>query len=277
MQAIKGKTEFQTKLLWLALLGALSPSLVALAKYHLVSPWAHYSLLFPFLLLALALEEQAARPQPGLGYLLTLSGLCLTLLPSLAGSELIRFARPGIPIAVIGLALILGRPSFPVSLLALWMIPLPSALLKLAAPFLNSVFLSLASLPLKLIAPNATTVDCSYQTAAGSLSLSAGQNGLSLLVLLTGLGWFAGLRELQKHSKPTAFPSLVLKMLLWGAWAIPIQLGALFIACSLTLAGSTTLCGVWLDHGLWFSVAGLSLVFIVRGREKGAGNVRAHE
>ena len=61
MQEIKGKTKFRTKLLWLALLGAMSPTLVDLAGHHLVSPWAHYSLLFPFLLWALAREERSTR------------------------------------------------------------------------------------------------------------------------------------------------------------------------------------------------------------------------
>jgi len=277
MQEINGKTAFQTKLLWLALLVAMSPTLVDLGRHHLVSPWAHYSLLFPFLLGALAREEQLARPQPGLGYALTFSGLFLTILPSLAGTELIRFARPGIPIAVIGMAYLLGRPSLPVSLLALWMIPIPSALLKLAAPFLSTTFLTLASFPLKLIAPNAAVVDSSYQTAAGTLTLSVGQNGLGLLALLTGLGWFTGLRALQKQQKPADLPSLVFRMLAWGVWAIPLQLGALLIACSLTLAGSTALCGAWLDHGLWISVAGLTLAFALRGPRKGAMHVRAHK
>jgi hypothetical protein len=195
----------------------------------------------------------------------------------MAGAELIRFARPGVPIAVIGLALLLGRPSLPVSLLALWMIPLPSVLLKWAALFLNTSFLTLASFPLKLIAPNANVVDSSYQTAAGTLTLSVGQEGLSLLALLTGLGWFAGVRELQKQQKPIDFPSLGLRMLVWGAWVIPIQLGALFIACSLTLGGSTTLCGAWLNHGLWIGVAGLSLAFILCGQSKGATHVRSLE
>lgn len=268
MLETQGKSAFRFTLLWLALLGAMSPTLIALAKHQLASPWAHYCLLFPLLLLALALKEENCHQRLELGYALIFSGLVLTLLPSLAGAELIRFARLGVPIAIIGLALLLGRPSLPVSLLALWMIPLPSALLKSAAPFLNNASLTLASFPLKLIAPDATVIESTYQTAAGTLALSAGQNGLSLLALLTGLGWFAGLVGLQKHQKPANFPALLCCMLIWGTWAIPIQIGALFLACSLTLAGASSLCNAWLNHGLWISVVVLSLAFIKRNEER---------
>lgn len=259
IQETDWKPLLRTPLLWIALIAAISPSLIDLGHHFLASPWTWYCLFFPGLFFAVARNEPQGQRRHLWGLALLLGGLALTLLPSLGGGELIRYGRPGIPLSVIGLALFAGRPSLQVSLMALWIIPIPSAALKIADPIINKLFFALASFPYTLLSRDIQFEGSTLNTAAGSLALTEGQSLFIPLALLTGLGWFSVLWKAQKSQTVPTFHTLVLHSAYFGSWAIPIYLGTLFMACGLTAWGASSLCALWLNQlAVWAS----GLVFL---------------
>lgn len=131
-----GRASVREPLLWLALAAALSPTLLDFVEHAAQEPWARPFLLVGVLGLASAWRNpRRARPRP-FGWLLVAAGVGFALLT--VGGGMTRLGRPGLPLAIVGMALALGRPVLPIALLACWAVPPPKALLTALSPGLES-------------------------------------------------------------------------------------------------------------------------------------------
>jgi len=180
------------RVLWGALAIALSASWFDLARHWWEEPWARPAALFLPLVVAAAARDRGRQEARWDGALLVAVGLGWSLVAM--GGGLPRLGRPGVPLAMIGLARALGRPSLAVSLLALWVIPPPFALAKALLPGLEQglawIAVQLAEargLP-GLLTPRFVEI------AGATLPLGPADGGLPLAVYLAGVGWWSAVR-----------------------------------------------------------------------------------
>jgi hypothetical protein len=114
--------------IWAATGVALSPVLSDLAIHWGHHPWSRYSIVFA---VCYALALRAESPGPPLrwqGFALLIAGLVGQMLALLA--SVVFVARPLAAISIIGVSFIRGKTSLRVALLALAIIPVPSALVR---------------------------------------------------------------------------------------------------------------------------------------------------
>lgn len=204
---------------WLALAAAFSPLLVEWAAHLRTDAWARYVLGFVVLTPWAFWKWSDAAPPRRAGFALVIVALMIQLAG--IGGEFVRFARPALPLAVIGLCLALGSAPLRVAALAAWCVPVPSLLEKLLGPGflegqLSLVGGSLAALGLPLHVEGAQVL-----SGAEGFALAPGLGGLVWVALLSGLGWLAGLQQGDRGAK------LGLRAAQWALAAIPLQLVAL--------------------------------------------------
>jgi hypothetical protein len=250
--------------LWLALGAALSPSLVDLARHWALEPWARYSALFvPLLVLAGWTDPRAGRPRAD-GYVLL--GLGLVLSVATVGGGMPRLGRPGIVLAVLGLARVLGRPSPARALLAAFAIPVPYALSSALGPGL-ALLAAHATAAAAHAAGGAVELLRSDEAvrlagAHGSLTLGPADGGLPAIALLAGLGWYRAARR----GAPVAAAAWT--ALRWAPLGLAAQALLLAAAAGVFLAGVPAGARGILDHGLW-AVAAVGLL-ATRGDRRAA-------
>jgi hypothetical protein len=241
--------------LWLALGAALSPSLVDLARHWALEPWARYSALFvPLLVLAGWTDPRAGRPRAD-GY--ALLGLGLILSVATVGGGMPRLGRPGIVLAVLGLARVLGRPSPARALLAAFAIPVPYALssalgpgLALLAAHATAAAAHAAGGAVELLRSDGAI---RLAGAQGSLTLGPVDGGLPAIALLAGLGWYRAARR----GAPVAGAAWT--ALRWAPLGLAAQALLLAGAGTVFLVGQPAVARGILDHGVW-AVAAAALL-----------------
>ena len=255
-------TRVREFLLW-GLLGlAASPVLVDTARYLLTTPWGAYSLVFWALFVREVLRNPAAPDPRGAGWLLVAVGIGIELVMVQAGWP--RWGRPGVALAMLGMALGLGHPRLAMALLALWTVPLPSFIAQLASPGLEGLLLKLAGfalsplgIPLEVVSrtPRETLV------TAGSreMPVFASDGGLYLVALLAGLAFYTAVRA-------RLGPARVLRrMITWAALALPTQLAAVIAAGAALAAGLPEIARLGLTHAPWMLTALAVLALQTRG------------
>jgi hypothetical protein len=235
--------------LWAGLAVALSPLLLDLARHLVEEPWARYALLFaPLTAVAVVTTRGRVRSSP-LGHLLLALALAAELL-AVAGHAP-RLARPALPAAVAGLCLGFGLSTLRVAALSAWLVPVPSALMGLASPQLESLLFGAAARGVRALG---------RVTGPGAaLYLGAWDGGLPLAALLSGLGFYAGLRRREPVLR------LVRQALAWGAAALPAQAAGVLLATLATAAGRADLGRDLLD-ALWLPAALAGLARAELGR-----------
>lgn len=240
-------------LLWVALAVALSPALIDWVRQVLTSPWARGAAVFPLLLLlSVSRDETPVRPARD-GFAWLVLGLLLTVVG--VGGGMPRVGRPGIALAVIGLARALGFPSTPRVLLAAFAIPIPSQVLGALAPGLEGFVASLVARGAGFAGIEAhvdpmRTSALPLVTPAGVLELFPGDGGLPLAWSFAGLGWFAAvLRGASTSAALRAVPRPVLA-------AFALQALVVALACAATLFGAAGPARALLDQ--WVLVATLA-------------------
>jgi hypothetical protein len=231
--------------LWIAVAAALSPSLVDLGVHVATSPWARGTAIFPLLFVWCALADTTrSRPERD-GVALLLIGVAAAFVG--VGGGMPRLGRPGIVLAVIGVARMTGRPPLGAALLALWLVPLPTQIVEALAPGLDGL-VARAIAGIATLAGAEVHVDASRVTAlrlaapASSLDLYPGDGGLALAWNFAGIGWFIGVRR----RLPLASAARV--ALRWMLAALPLQALALAIACSAALFGAAVAGRAGLDQ-----------------------------
>jgi hypothetical protein len=225
-------------LAWIALAAALSPLLVDLAQHWIDEPWALPSAAFLPLWLRCAYTD-ASPPRPrwdGYAWL----ALALALEVVAVGGGMPRYGRPAVPLAVLGLARVLGHPTPARALVALWLVPVPWVLQQASQPALEALLgAGVAALGLPLRVDREADA---LAGAAGVLPVSAADSGLALAGLLAGLGWYAAassgasLRAAACAALRRAALAPALQAAVWAAAIALLSAGAIAPARSL-LAG----------------------------------------
>lgn len=231
-------------MLWIAVAAALSPSLVDLGAHVATNPWVRGTAVFPLLFAWCAFTDPAPSRPARDGLLLLLLGVAAVFIS--VGGGMPRVGRPGITLAVIGVARMTGRPSLPVALLAIWLVPFPTQFVEALAPGLEGLVArvaaalgNVAGIPAEADARRVTALW--FVTPSGPLHLFPGDGGLALAWTFAGLGWFAALlRRLQ-------IAACARTALRWWITALPLQIAALAIACGAALLGALAAARTWLD------------------------------
>jgi len=244
---------------WLALVVAFSPVLADLAQHLASEPPLRYVLLFAPLLVVALRRTPASEPAASRGYVWLAAALLIELLALRV--DQVRVARPALAIAAIGLACSQGLSQRSAAL-GFWLVPVPGALINLASPWLGAVLLAIAA---PLAGLGGLTLEAEpLRAVAGAqrFELRPVDLGLPLAALLSGLGWYAGLRRGWSTRR------LLTRALSWGALALPVQLAGIGLACGLLVAVDATAARSALDH-LWIPVAAVALLWIEKREQPG--------
>jgi len=240
-------------LLWLGLLVAFSPVLVNLVQHLEEEAWARYVLVFPFLL-ALCIAQDSSRPRASaLGYVALTLGILIELV-AIGGSTMV-YARPALPLAVIGLCAAFGLASTRTALLACWVIPVPHQVLRMVSPELETALLRPVTGLLDAVGAELRLEGSRVLAPAGELEVFDFDGGLTLVALLVGLGWYAGLR------RRCGLFGILRRAVLWGALALQLQLLALLLALLALVLGAPSLGRCFLTHVLWVLVAAVGIAW----------------
>ena len=242
-------------LVWSAFFIAFSPLLLDLFRHVLAHPWAGYGLLFAVLLVARANREPSRGLSHRDGYALLAGGLVLQALA--VGGGFTRWGRLAIPLGVMGLARLLGRPSPRVAALAFWAVPLPNFIVDAGSPLLERLWLEGAAM---LLSPLATiVVEGTKATAShGVLALDAVSGGLPLAALLSGLGWVSALDAWRGVGGALRTAAL------WGLAALPLQALCVLVALALSVGGAPAAAQAWLSWGIFLASAAAGLAIALR-------------
>jgi hypothetical protein len=247
-------------LLWGALAVALSACWIDLAEHWRANPWARPSALFLPLLVATALRERRRAPGRAAGWLLVAAGVGLLLFATGGGAP--RLGRPGLPLAVVGMALVLGRPSLGVALLAFWVLPPPFALSRLLSPGLEQWLAELGVRALELGGRPAALGSGGIVVDGAVLPLAPTDGGLPLVVYLAGIGWWLAMRR-GRDLVRAAFTALR-----FAPWGLAAQALALGCAIAALASGSAPTARALLDLAPWAALAlAIALGMGIPGRE----------
>lgn len=252
----EGLAHPREPLLWLALAAALSPTLLDFVRHVAVEPWARPFLLVGTLGLAAAWSDPRRAGRRPLGFLLVAAGVALALVT--VGGGMTRLGRPGLPLAIVGMALALGRPVLPIALLACWAVPPPKALLTALSPGLESALAWAAVGVTRSLGGTASFVKDDLLLNDASLLLDAPDGGLPLALALGGLAWWS----VARHAGGTReCAAAALRLAPWGlvAQAVLLCFAMATLAAARTGAGARAL----LDHGAWAAIA-LALLVTAR-------------
>jgi len=239
-------------LLW-GLLGlAASPVLVDTVRHFAGTPWASYCLVFWALFVRELLRKPVDVYPRGVGWLLVAAGIGIELVMVQAGWP--RMGRPGVALAMLGMALGLGHPRPVVALLALWAVPLPSFAANLASPGLERLLFSLAGfvlaplgIALEVVLPHPD--ETLATVGSREMPVFGADGGLYLAALLAGLAFYTAVRA-QLRPIP-----LLRRMIAWAALALPIQLAAVIAACAILAAGWPETARLGLSYSPWILTA----------------------
>lgn len=214
--------------LWSALALALTPCWIDLASHWRSEPWAGPSALFLALGVLTAARQRTRARARWEGLLLVAAALALMTVAT--GGGVARFARPAIPVAVFGLARALGRPSPAVALLALWVVPPPSAVVGLPSPEVQQALGSLAAV---------VTGD------PAALRFQAIDAGTPLLACFAGIGWWRAART------EAGLGAALASALRWALLALPAQSLGIAVALVLLATGAPSAARWMLDVWTW--------------------------
>jgi hypothetical protein len=228
--------------LWIALAVAFSPVAVDLVQHWGEFPWARYALVFPFLFVRCALRAERMRPVPA-GLYWVVAALALELAGAFTGA--IRWARPGLAIAVIGMCQRLGVGRWPLWALVLFAVPAPNFLVEIGAPGPATALAALAASGWRLLGVDVAGA----AQALDAVSLFPNEHWLAIAPLCAGLAWYEGIllaRPLPRTIATSAAAALL---------AIPIELAARAVAVGAAAAGLAPSALALLGDATWIAVA----------------------
>ena len=241
---------------WAALAIGFSPVLLDWWVYA----WAPDTRLLPVLIpLGLIFWARSisrrSDPRLALGAVLILIGLGLELLGILA--ETWTLARLGAPIGVIGMAMRLGSPSPRLLALLFFAVPIPTFIMQLTTPQLESFYASIVSNGLAQVL-GLTSSGPLIIAHNQSLELTAPDAGMQTAALLIAGLWTLVLLRGWSFSRGILLGAALLLMV------PPLQIGAVGVASLLLALGRPEWSTAWLRWGFYLSLFILSAV-VFRG------------
>ncbi len=203
---------------WLALGVALSPAILEWGRHVIATPSARAALLAP-VWLVLAGRARAGDAEVGRGHrdgLVLLAGaLAIEWLSLLAGPA--SLGRLALPVGVAGMARWLGAPGWRAALLALWLVPVPAAILWRVHPEAASALLAAAAWPLQQLGLDVVRSGPSALVEGGGVLLRPADGGLAGAWIAAGVTWFAS------TYRNAGFSSTVRMLALAAIVTLPLQ------------------------------------------------------
>jgi hypothetical protein len=235
-------------LLGSALVAGFSPALAVFARGFADGTSPASTLLAP-VLIAICLRRRIAPAEApraagvaliGVGLLLELAGIAL---------DAWTIEWLGFPIAFVGLALWLGRPSWRVAVLAFGLVPVPVSLEAAFTPAPEAALLSGACAGWRAVGIALSCVGPVAHEGVRTLELRFQDAGFALAWVLAQLGWFVAVCR-------GADAARALRSALAGAaGALVVQPLAIAVAVGLFVAGSAPAARAWLSPGVWIACA----------------------
>jgi len=238
-----------TALPWLGLVLAFSPALVDLGRHLAGVPRDRYALVGALLFALGVLGERGrpARPRPGgrpllgIAVLLQLVGIAVDTWTA---------ARLGLALGVVGMALVLGRPSPRVALLSLAALPIPVTLLEISSPALETGWAAAAAAVLGAAGLDVEAAGAGLRAAGELLPLRVDHGGGPLALVAAALCWYAGIRGAWPVASTLALcPAAGLAGLAFQGLAVIVAGGALALGGGRDL-GESILDSAWLALGV---------------------------
>jgi hypothetical protein len=245
--------------LWLALLVGFLPVLAEYLRGFAARYSPASTLLAPVLIALCFWHGKAGEQEPRrIGAMWIAAGLLLELTGLAARTFTVAWL--GFPVAVLGMALWLGSPSWRVAVLAFGLVPPPVSLQLTFSPTLETALLSAACAVWRSVG---LAVSCSgpeAQLGAHRLGLGAEHVGWILVPVFVQLGWFVAICA--ESSTGRALRTA----LAFGVAALVVQPLAIVIALGLLAVSTPVVAGGWLSHGVWLLGAACVLVGSMRSR-----------
>jgi hypothetical protein len=267
MPSRSGLRRGRELLFWALLLVAASPILFDTAAHLIANPWAAYCLVF----WALFVREVARTPDayaPRVsGWMLVAMGLAIEVV--MVRADFLRWGRPGVALAMWGMALALGHPRKALAPLALLTVPVPTFVAALSSPQLELAYLRLAETILGPLGAAFTLAPAGHEilridAGAASMEYFPADGGLYVATLLFGLACYTAIRE---GLAPAKFAR---RLVMWTLLAVPIQAGAVIVAAALLLAGWPEIARLGLSLGPWMLAAAAVSMWLQRAPQEGA-------
>lgn len=176
--------------IWVAAAIAFSPAFFEVARQTVEFPQKTTPLLAALLLVVSAWRE-SARERPGRSGAMGLLAVAaaLELLGVLGGAA--TLARASLPLALVGIARLLGRPPLRIALISLWLVPIPVSLVVLVQMPLDEAAARFVAWVAGLLGGAANSVGPLVRVGEQSFELSAATAAVHLAWLLALLGWYS--------------------------------------------------------------------------------------
>lgn len=244
--------------LWAALGIAFSPVLSDLVTHVVATPWTWYTALFPLLFAIRIVREtnKSVAKRDGLVWLGI--GLVLAILAAFTGMA--RVGRAGFVLGAIGLSRRFALADMRNVIFLAGCIPIPAALMKLVAPALPKLMLTLAGvvhgpaadLP---IYNNVARIDPT------AFALDRFDSGLALVPLLAGLAWYTSCEFRDR------LPRAIARIAAWSLLAIPVQASTTILALHFS-ASQPSLARHLMTHTGWIAISIVALVWVELRRHR---------
>lgn len=204
--------------LWLGLAIAFSPVLLDLLRHVVANPWARTALIFPLLAAVAARHDRRVGPLPRSRRLVWIAlGLALALELVATAAGVVRLGRVGLFLGAAGLLVGAGWARPASGLVLLWAIPLPSLLLDLFSPGLESLMAGAVALAVPGVDFARIAGEPSWIGPGARMRLWPTDGGLPMAFAMAGLGWFRGATIGRAPSRALS------GALRWGLLALPLQ------------------------------------------------------
>ena len=244
---------------WFALALALSPTLYEWARHLAADDSREFSSLLPVVLMILAnrlLPRLEPKHSRAWGITLITGAMVLQMIGILADSW--TLARLGVPIACLGMAQILGYPQPRSVLLIFFAVPLPTSIMSLTTPWLESSYVwPTAELFNQGFGAELSTSGPLFLWSGNFFELGAPDGGWITSLVLVQLVWFLGLVLAWSLSRTIMLCAIAI-LLVW-----PLQWLGVLLALAIGITFSPGLAASWMRWGFHLAIV-LSTLFYFR-------------
>jgi hypothetical protein len=218
-------------------------------------PHERYTLLAPVLIGLLIHQNPQLRSEtrPALGVAMLILGLVAQVVGIAGGSWSI--ARWGLPVAMLGVCLITGRPAVGVTALAFALVPVPGFIRMMGSPQIESLLGAASADFLGLLGVTIETGGPLLLHDGRRFELLGTDNGIATAIVLAEVGWYSAIRNayslMQGLTRTIGF----------GLLAVIVQPIAV-LACVATLPLGVPEWGRFvLTHGIWLLLCAGALLY----------------